>query len=275
MSILTSSYDPLENERLIVGALDNEGRPIAGLEFGTMVVDWYSVVPEAYYKEYLPDNLKNITLEDPVNNTYFLIYITDTYDSIHGDSGAQRIMSLQRWNMIDSSNNYLRMSVYDSTNWVSMGSITTDTNANTYVGGIFSDNGVRHEQSYYPTTITYGGSTASIMWAAVRENGQHFGMANWEQRDKYGDRPGDPLNSPAWVIGKYTGKCNSLLTKYDLRIEWESSRLGRVPTCWKIYQSTNTSTPEWKLLDVHFLDDILYAQGRASKNFEFNCNYGN
>ena len=273
MSILTSGYDPLPNERLVVGAIDNEGRPIAGLELSTMVVDWYAVVPEEYYKEYFPDNIKNITLEDPVNNTYFLIYITDTYESIHGDSAAQRIMSLQRWNMIDSNNNYLTMSLYNSTNWVSYGSITTDTNANTYVGGIFTDNGVRHEQSYYPTKISYGGRSESVMWAGVRENGKQFGMASWEARDKYGDRPGDPLNSPAWVIGKYAGKCNSLLTKYDLRAEWESGRLGRVPTCWKVYQSTNSTTPEWKLLDVHYKDDVM-RWGGTSKLYEFNCNYG-
>ena len=265
MSILTSSYDPLENERLIVGALDNEGRPIAGLEFGTMVVDWYKVVPEAYYKEYLPDNIKNYPLENPTQNTYFLLYITDTYESIHGDYAAQRITSVQRWNMVNN-NAYLPLSLVYGTN---------TSNKDRTPEQALLDNGTKHPDSYYP-------DSKYNMWATMRENGQYFGGPNTETRDKYGDRPGDPMNSPAYIIAKYNGTL-SLLNRYDLRIEWETSprtgiggdRKGRVPTCWKVYQSTNTSTPEWKLLDVHFLDDMLYTQGRSSKNFEFTCNYGN
>lgn len=269
MSILTSSYDPLENERLVVGALDNEGRPIAGFEFGTMVVDWYAVVPEAYYKEYLPDNLKNITLEDPVNNTYFLIYITDTYDSIHGDSGAQRIMSLTRWNMINSDNHYLRLSYVNGVN---------TSNTNRSPNALFLDDGDETYRNDRTGFINH--NHEPYMWATKRENGSEFGMASWEARDKYGDRPGDPMNSPAWCIGKYVGKINSLIPKYNLRTEFETdnNRIGRVPTCWKIYQSTNETNPKWQLLDVRYKDDILYGNGGSAatnKNYEFTCNYGN
>ena len=269
MSILTSSYDPLENERLIVGALDNEGRPIAGFEFGTMVVDWYAVVPEAYYKEYLPDNLKNITLEDPVNNTYFLIYITDTYDSIKGDSNAQRIMSLTRWNMINSNNHYLRLSYVNGVN---------TSNPNRSPDALFLDDGDETYRNDRNGFIAH--NHEPCMWATTRENGQAFGGANTQYRDKYGDRPGDPMNSPAWCIGKYTGKINTLLPKYNLRTEFETdhNRMGRVPTCWKIYQSTNETNPKWQLLDSHYKDYILYGNGTISdtnKNYEFTCNYGN
>lgn len=281
MSILTSSYDPLENERLIVGALDNEGRPIAGLEFGTMVVDWYAVVPEEFYKEYLPDNLKNITLDDPVNNTYFLLYVTDTYESIKGDNtigdGAQRIFSIQRLNMYNPSNSesYLKLDYYNSTNWVSMGYLTTDTNSNTYPGGIFSDNGIVYEQSHYPTNTYYNGSYQNILWAGLRENGHYFGGPDTQYRDKYGDRPGDPMNSPAWVIGKYNQALGQTkITKYQIRSDTEYIRRGRMSSCWKLYQSTNELNPKWQLLDVHYKDFGLSTLGenRASA---INCNYGN
>ena len=271
MSILTSGNDPLENKRMFVGAKNVEGSPNNEMIFSTFVVDWYAIIPEAYYKEYLPDNLKNINLDDPVNNTYFLIYITDTYESIHGDHSAQRIMSLQRWNMIDSNNNYLKLSYYAGIN---------TSNTDRKPEALFMDDGdSSHKDRSWYLIHDSEHNHEPYMWATVRENGAGFGMASTEARDKYGDRPGDPMNSPAWCIGKYVGKINSLLPKYDLRTEFEvdNNRIGRVPTCWKIYQSTNETNPKWQLLDVHYKDDILYGNGGSTatnQNYEFTCNFG-
>ncbi len=263
MSILSKS--PLDNDKLMIGAKNQDGTSVAGFEQAIWTIDWYKLNPEDYFKKYLPDNIINYPLENPTQNTYFLLYITDTYESIHGDNAAQRIMSVQRWNMV-KNNNYLPLSLVYGTN---------TSNKDRTPEQALMDNGTKHDDSYYP-------DSKFNMWATTRENGSEFGMANWEQRDKMGDRPGDPENSPAFIIAKYNGTL-SLLNRYDLRIEWETSprtgiggnRKGRVPTCWKVYQSTNTSTPEWKLLDAHFLDDMLYTQGHSSKNFEFTCNYGN
>lgn len=268
MSILTSANDPLENKRLFVGAKNVEGTPNNEMIFSTFVVDWYAIVPEAYYKEYLPDNLKNINLDDPVNNTYFLIYITDTYESIHGDRNAQRIMSLTRWNMIDSNNHYLRLSYVNGVN---------TSNLDRKPEALFMDDG---DETYRNDRMGFiANNHEPYMWATERENGYAFGMASTEARDKYGDRPGDPMNSPAWCIGKYVGKLNSLMPKYNLRTEFEvnNDRIGRVPTCWKIYQSTNETNPKWQLLDSHYKDDILYGNGGSmatNQNYEFTCNFG-
>ena len=264
MSILSKS--PLDNDKLMIGAKNNDGTPVVGFEQAVWTIDWYKLNPEDYFTHYLPDNIKNYPLENPTQNTYFLLYITDTYESIHGDYAAQRVMSVQRWNMVNN-NSYLPLSLVVGTE--------SNRNLDRTPEQALLDNGTKYDDSHYPDS-NYN------MWVSKRENGSEFGMGSMEQRDKMGDRPGDPENSPAYIIAKYNGTL-SLLNRYDLRIEWEApprtgivgDRKGRVPTCWKVYQSTNTSTPEWKLLDAHFLDDMLYTQGYGSKNFEFTCNYGN
>ena len=81
MSILTSSHDPLNNQRLMVGAVDSNGNPI--FNNNIMCVDWYTICPEQYYEIYFPDSVKAVTLDDTVNYTYLLLMVSDTYGSLH------------------------------------------------------------------------------------------------------------------------------------------------------------------------------------------------
>ena len=75
-----------------------------------MCVDWYTICPEQYYEIAKPEIDPPIDLADPVNNTYILLYVTDTYESWYGEThsmseAAQRLLSIQRWFIYDNNDN--------------------------------------------------------------------------------------------------------------------------------------------------------------------------
>jgi len=291
MSILTSGNDPLENKRMFIGAKNVEGSPSNEMIFSTFVIDWYSIVPEAYFNEYLPDNLKNLDLVDPVHNTYFLLYITDNYESAFLTlDESQGLASLQRINLYDNQNNFLSLDLMTNDKGESVAGEAYSRHPanmdNCHPSVVFKDKGVKYTDDHYPTKNDSGNEE---QWAGYRDNEtiMYFGNAN--RTGKMGDRAGDPTNRAAWVIGRYNGALNYDIPKYQLRVEWENTgypsssfnkkRQGRIPSCWKLYQSTNTTNPTWKLLDSRYLDKTMYQNyvpaAHPANAFDWVCNHGN
>lgn len=264
MSILTSSYDPLNNQKLIVGAIDSDGNTI--FNDNIMCVDWYNICPELYYEKSLPDSVKSVTLDDPVNYTYLLLIVSDTYGSLYDIPNAQGIMSLQRWRLYEQNNTEIQATFFKSSQQLPdeqhLGAqylFIGDPVPQYLYPGFNPDNPHDEEISYTPK-----------QWATLDEYGISFDL-------EHGRRPGDPANGCAWAICKVPRR-STFIPKYSLTLDWElgtehgrQDRYGRIPATWKIYQTTNSDIPEWKLIDLHYRDGCMLSH-ESSKSWSFDCN---
>ena len=179
---------------------------------------------------------------------------------------AQGIMSLQRWRLYEQNNTEVQATFFKSSpQWP----IASHLGAKyLFVGdpvpqyttpGYNPDDPSSREFNYDPK-----------QWATFDENGKSF---DWE----HGRRPGDPANGCAWAICKVPRR-SSFIPKYSLALDWElgtehgrQDRYCRIPATWKIYQTTNSNTPEWKLIDLHYRDEGMLTH-ESSKSWSFNCN---